>query len=42
MEKKFIITTTINYPTEAIKKFDSMEDWKLIVIGDKKLLKIIN
>lgn len=34
--KKFIITTTINHPTEAIVKFDSMYDWNLIVIGDKK------
>ena len=34
--KKFIITTTINSPTEAILKFDSMKDWTLIVIGDKK------
>ena len=34
--KKFIITTTINSPTEAILKFDNMNDWTLIVIGDKK------
>ena len=34
--KKFIITTTINPPTEAIIKFDNMKDWTLIVIGDKK------
>ena len=34
--KKYIITTTINNPTEAIHKFDEMHDWKLIVIGDKK------
>ncbi len=33
---KFIITTTINAPTEAINKFDSMSDWTLIVIGDLK------
>jgi len=36
MKNKYIITTTINSPTEAIQKFDQMEDWKLIVIGDKK------
>ena len=36
MKNKFIITTTINNPTAAIQKFDQMEDWKLIVIGDKK------
>lgn len=34
--KKFIITTTINKPTEAILKFDEMTNWNLIVIGDKK------
>ena len=33
---KFIITTTINAPTEAILRFDEMSDWNLIVIGDKK------
>ncbi len=34
--KKFIVCTSINKPTLAIKKFDSMQDWKLIVVGDKK------
>ena len=34
--KKFIVCTTINKPTLAIKKFDSMQGWKLIVVGDKK------
>ena len=34
--KKFIVCTSINKPTLAIKKFDSMKDWKLIVVGDKK------
>jgi hypothetical protein len=34
--RKIIVTTTINQPTEAIKLFDSMEDFDLIVIGDKK------
>jgi hypothetical protein len=32
--KKFICTTTINPPTEAISKFDSMKDWTLVVAGD--------
>ena len=36
MMNKYIITTTINAPTEAIKKFDSLKDWKLIVAGDLK------
>jgi hypothetical protein len=34
--KRIIVTTTINPPTEAIKKFDEMKDWILIVAGDKK------
>lgn len=34
--KKIIVTTTINPPTKAIKKFDEMEGWELIVVGDKK------
>ena len=34
--KKVIVTTTINPPTKAIEKFQSMKDWDLVVIGDKK------
>jgi hypothetical protein len=34
--KKVIVTTTINPPTEAIKRFDQMEAWELVVIGDLK------
>lgn len=34
--KKFIVTTTINKPTKALQLFDNMDDWHLIVIGDKK------
>jgi hypothetical protein len=34
--KKVIVTTTINPPTEAIRKFDEMPDWTLVVIGDLK------
>lgn len=34
--KKCVITTTINEPTEALKKFSQMEGWDLIVVGDKK------
>jgi hypothetical protein len=33
---KVIVTTTINPPTKAVKLFDAMEDWHLVVIGDKK------
>lgn len=31
-----IVSTTINSPTEAIRRFDSLPDWHLVVIGDKK------
>jgi hypothetical protein len=34
--KKVIVTTTINPPTEAIQKFQTMKDCELVVIGDKK------
>lgn len=34
--RKFIVSTTINPPTEAIKRFDSMDEWELIVVGDLK------
>ena len=33
---KVIVTTTINPPTEALRKFGAMPDWDLVVIGDKK------
>src|SRR5262245_51022814 len=31
---KVIVTTTVNSPTEAIRRFDTMQDWHLVVIGD--------
>ena len=34
--KKIIVTTTINPPTEAIRRFQGMKEWELVVIGDKK------
>lgn len=34
--KKYIVTTTINPPTEATLKFLSKKDWTLIVVGDLK------
>lgn len=34
--RKFIVTTTINSPTEATKKFCSFSDWTVIVVGDTK------
>lgn len=36
MENKVICTTTINPPSEALKRFSKMEGWKLVVAGDKK------
>ena len=33
---KYIVCTSINEPTEAILAYDSMPDWKLVVVGDKK------
>jgi len=33
---KVIVTTTINAPTEALRKFAAMPDWELVVVGDKK------
>lgn len=34
--KKVIVTTTINSPTRAIRRFEAMADWDLVVIGDLK------
>ena len=34
--KKFIVCTSINKPTLAVRKFDMMKDWKLVIVGDKK------
>ena len=33
---KVIVTTTIHPPTKAIRAFDALEDWTLVVAGDKK------
>ncbi|MFN6513103.1 MAG: STELLO glycosyltransferase family protein [Nostoc sp. CreGUA01] len=35
--KKFIVITSINYPTEGIKKIAKFsKNWKIIIVGDKK------
>ena len=34
--RKFIVTTTIQKPTEATIRFSKMEGWTLIVVGDTK------
>ena len=32
----WIVVTTIQYPTEALKKLASIPGWHLVVVGDKK------
>ncbi|HTF44225.1 MAG TPA: hypothetical protein VK641_10015 [Terriglobales bacterium] len=34
--KRVIVTTTINPPTKALRKFAATEGWTLVAIGDKK------
>jgi hypothetical protein len=34
--EKFIVTTTINHPTEATYKFLKKKDWKMVIVGDLK------
>jgi hypothetical protein len=36
IDRKYIVTTTINPPTEAIERFDALRDWTLIVVGDRR------
>ena len=36
MTKKIIVTTTINSPTEATKKYAQMDGWDFLVVGDTK------
>ncbi|MDI9347939.1 MAG: STELLO glycosyltransferase family protein [Methylacidiphilales bacterium] len=36
MIKNFIVITSINAPTRAVKKFAALLDYKTIVVGDKK------
>jgi hypothetical protein len=40
--KKVIVTTTINPPTKAVKLFQAMKEWELVVIGDLKSPKDYN
>jgi len=35
-QDKWIVITTIQYPTEAVKKLAQLKDWHLVVVGDKK------
>jgi hypothetical protein len=34
--KQVIVCTTINSPTDAIRRFDAMPDWHLVVVGDRE------
>lgn len=33
---KWIVVTTINYPSKALKKLATLPGWRLVVIGDRK------
>lgn len=33
---KWIVVTTIQYPTEAVKQLAAIPGWRLVVVGDKK------
>lgn len=33
---KWIVVTTINYPSAALKKLATLKDWHLVVVGDRK------
>lgn len=33
---KWIVMTSINYPTSAVRRYSQMLDWRLIVVGDRK------
>jgi hypothetical protein len=36
-DNKSIIITTINYPTDGVKKIaENYKDWSFIVVGEKK------
>lgn len=34
--KRIIVTTTIHAPTKALRQFAKLNDWHLVVVGDKK------
>lgn len=34
--EKWIVVTTIQYPTDQLRKLSQMTDWHLVVVGDKK------
>lgn len=36
MHEKWIVLTTINAPTDDVKKLAEIEGWKVVVVGDTK------
>lgn len=36
MSNKFIIITSINYPTKALMAFSQLSDWQVVVVADRK------
>jgi hypothetical protein len=38
-DKKFIVITSINYPSLAVKEFSKWRGWTTILVGDRKSLK---
>ena len=36
MNDKWIVLTTVNSPTEDVKKLAAIEGWKVVVVGDTK------
>lgn len=34
--EKWIVVTTIHYPSNALKKLAALKDWRLVVVGDRK------
>ena len=35
-QNRFIIITTINKPTEAVRKYSRWKNWNVVVVGDRK------
>lgn len=36
MAGKYIVITSIHYPTEAVRRFSEIEDWQVVVVADLK------
>jgi len=36
MPNKFIVITSINYPTKALHAFSQLQDWQVVVVADRK------